>query len=137
MHKGFIKTAAILGALSVALGAFAAHGLKEKISDYAISIFETGVRYQFYHVFALLAAGIIYKEFKNKFIKWAGIFFIAGIVLFSGSLYLLTFIKGAVMPGYNWVGAITPIGGLSFIIGWFFLFTGTSKKSNHKISLNS
>ena len=129
MHKGFIRTAAIIGSLSVALGAFAAHALKETISDYAVNIFETGVRYQFYHVFALLAAGILYKEFHNKFIKWSGIFFIAGIILFSGSLYCLTYIKGAVMPGYNWIGAITPIGGLAFILGWLFLFIGCFKKS--------
>ena len=61
MHKGFIKTAAILGALSVAIGAFAAHRLKGSISDFALEIFETAVKYQFYHVFALLATGILYK----------------------------------------------------------------------------
>jgi uncharacterized membrane protein YgdD (TMEM256/DUF423 family) len=124
MHKGFIKTAAILGLLSVALGAFAAHALKESISDYAVNIFETGVRYQFYHVLALIAAGILYKEFPNKFIRWSGVFFIAGIILFSGSLYCLTYIKGAVMPGYKWIGAITPVGGLFFILGWLSLFIG-------------
>ncbi len=127
MHKGFIKTASILGALTVALGAFAAHFLKEQISDYAVNIFETGVRYQFYHVFALLAAGILYKEFPNRFIRWSGILFIAGIILFSGSLYCLMYIKGAVMPGYKWIGAITPIGGLFFILGWIFLFIGCFK----------
>lgn len=127
MHKGFIKTAAIFGLLSVVLGAFAAHSLKEMISDYAVNIFETGVRYQFYHVFALLAVGIIYKEFPNKFIKWSGIFFISGIILFSGSLYFLTYVKGTVMPGYKWIGPITPIGGLLFILGWLFLFIGCFK----------
>ena len=127
MHKGFIKTAAILGFLSVILGAFTAHALKELLSDYAVNIFETGVRYQFYHVFALLAAGILYKEFPNKFIKWSGIFFITGIILFSGSLYFLTYVKGTVMPGYKWIGPITPIGGLFFILGWLFLFAGCFK----------
>ena len=127
MHKAFIKTAAILGFLSVILGAFAAHSLKELLSDYAVNIFETGVRYQFYHVFALLAAGILYKEFPNKFIKWSGIFFIAGIILFSGSLYFLTYVKGTIMPGYKWIGPITPIGGLFFILGWLFLFIGCFK----------
>jgi len=131
MHKGFIKTAAILGVLAVALGAFAAHALKERISDYAVNIFETGVRYQFYHVFALLVAGILYKEFPNRFIKWAGILFITGIILFSGSLYCLMYIKGAVMPGYRWIGAITPIGGLAFILGWLTLFIGCFAKSNN------
>jgi uncharacterized membrane protein YgdD (TMEM256/DUF423 family) len=132
MHKGFIKTASILGALTVALGAFAAHFLKEQISDYAVNIFETGVRYQFYHVFALLAAGMLYKEFPNRFIKWSCILFIAGIILFSGSLYCLMYIKGAVMPGYKWIGAITPIGGLFFILGWISLFIGCSKKSTNQ-----
>lgn len=131
MHKGFIKTAAILGVIAVALGAFAAHALKERISDYAVNIFETGVRYQFYHVFALLVAGILYKEFPNRFIKWAGILFITGIILFSGSLYCLMYIKGAVMPGYKWIGAITPIGGLAFILGWLTLFIGCFAKSNN------
>jgi len=130
MHKGFLRTASIFGIISVGLGAFAAHVLKQQISDYAVNIFETGVRYQFYHVFALLAAGILYKEFSNKFIKWAGIFFIAGIILFSGSLYILTYIKGAVLPGYNWLGAITPAGGLLFIFGWLFLLLGCFSKSS-------
>ena len=129
MHKGFLKTASIFGLISVALGAFAAHSLKQHISDYALGIFETGVRYQFYHVVALLASGILYKDFQNKFIKLSGGLFITGIILFSGSLYILTYIKAAVVPGYNWVGAITPFGGLCFIVGWFFLFAGVFKKS--------
>lgn len=124
MHRGFLKTAAIIGVLSVALGAFAAHSLKATVSDYAVSIFETGVRYQFYHTFALLASGILFKEFPNGFVKWSGRLFIAGIILFSGSLYILTFIKAAVKPGYDWVGAITPVGGLCFIAGWICLFLG-------------
>ena len=131
MHKGFIRAAAIAGLLSVAFGAFAAHALKELFSEYAVNIFETGVRYQFYHVFALLAVGILYKEFPNKFIRWAGIFFIIGIILFSGSLYALTYVKGAVMPGYKWLGPITPIGGLSFIFGWMFLFIGMLKTNRN------
>ena len=128
MHTGFIKTAAILGAFSVALGAFAAHTLKGAISDYALEIFETAVKYQFYHVFGLLAAGILYKEFPGKMILWAGRLFIAGIILFSGSLYILAAIKAAVQPGYNWIGAVTPLGGLCFILGWIFLFVGCKRK---------
>lgn len=128
MHKGFLKTATFIGALSVAFGAFATHYLKQNVSDYAAGIFETGVRYQFYHAFALLASGILYKEFPNRFIKWSGKFFIAGIIFFCASLYALTFIKAAVLPGYDWIGAITPIGGLCFIAGWLFLFFGIAKK---------
>lgn len=128
MHRGFIKTAAILGALSVAIGAFAAHNLKGLISNYALEIFETAVKYQFYHVFGLLAVGILYKEFPGRTLKWSGRLFIIGIMLFSGSLYILAFIKAAVLPGYNWIGAITPFGGLCFILGWIFLFFGVAKK---------
>jgi uncharacterized membrane protein YgdD (TMEM256/DUF423 family) len=129
MHKGFLKTAAIIGALCVALGAFAAHTLKESISAHALEIFETAVRYQFYHVFALLAVGIVYKEFPGKMLLWSGRLFIAGMILFSGSLYVLTAIKAAGAQGYNWVGAITPLGGLCFILGWIFLFLGCKKNN--------
>jgi uncharacterized membrane protein YgdD (TMEM256/DUF423 family) len=128
MHKGFLKTGIIIGALSVILGAFAAHSLKNTISDYALGIFETAVRYQFYHAFALVITGILFKEFPRTQIKLAGRFFIAGIILFSGSLFLLAIIKAAVQPGFNWVGAITPFGGLCFILGWICLFTGIRKK---------
>ena len=130
MHKGFIRISAVFGFLSVALGAFAAHALRQKISDYAVNIFETGVRYQFYHTFALLAVGILYKEFRNKLMLWAGILFIIGIFLFCGSLYFLMCVKGMVIPGYDWVGAITPIGGLLFLAGWACLLAGVSVKGN-------
>src|SRR5688572_6562208 len=126
MHKGFLKTAFLLGALSVALGAFAAHGLKNYISNNAIATFETGVRYQFYHVFALLAVAMLYKDFPA--VRTAGWLFIGGILLFSGSLYLLSAIQGMVQPGYKWVGAITPFGGLFFIAGWLWMFMAVLKK---------
>jgi uncharacterized membrane protein YgdD (TMEM256/DUF423 family) len=129
MHKGFIKTAAILGALSVMTGAFAAHAMKGKIGDHAIATFETAVRYQFYHVFALLITGVIYKDFRYKTTLWAGHLFIAGIILFSGSLYFLAFIQAAVRPGYSWIGAITPFGGGAFITGWLLLFISFFKKA--------
>ncbi|MDQ6903878.1 MAG: DUF423 domain-containing protein [Bacteroidota bacterium] len=132
MHKGFLKIATLLGAITVVMGAFAAHALKQHISDYAFGIFETGIRYQFYHVFALLISGMLYKEFQNSFIRWSGILFIIGIILFCGSLYVLTFIKAAVLPGYDWVGAITPLGGLCFIFGWLCLFIGLLKKNARK-----
>jgi uncharacterized membrane protein YgdD (TMEM256/DUF423 family) len=127
MHKGFIKTAAVLGALSVALGAFAAHGLKQILSAELLQTFETAVRYQFYHVFALLATGILYAAFPNKLMKWAGNCFIAGIILFSGSLYLLCYVKHTALP-LNWIGAITPVGGAAFIAGWLLLFAAVAKK---------
>lgn len=129
MHKGFFKTGFLLAALSVAMGAFAAHGLKNYISQNAINTFDTAVRYQFYHVFALLLTAILYKDFKYTSILIAGWLFISGIILFCGSLYLLTFIQGMVLPGYKWVGAITPFGGVAFIAGWIFLFAAMFKKN--------
>lgn len=129
MHKGYLKTAALLGALSVALGAFAAHKLKELVSEYALGIFETAVKYQFYHVFALLAAGILYAHGKKNMMKWAGIFFMVGMLFFCGSLYLLTWVKTAGISGMGWVGPITPLGGLFFILGWIWLFLGIGTRN--------
>jgi uncharacterized membrane protein YgdD (TMEM256/DUF423 family) len=128
MHKGFLKTAALLGALSVILGAFAAHGLKKIYSPDNLLVFETAVRYQFYHVFALLTVGILYTAFPGKLLLWAGKLFIAGIILFSGSLYLLCYVKYSEMP-LNWIGAITPFGGAAFIAGWLMLFFAVLKRN--------
>ena len=129
MYSTFVKAAAILGALAVALGAFGAHALKQRTTDAVISIFETGVRYQFYHVLALLMVGILYRDFAGRWMLWSGWSFIAGIILFSGSLYLLTYFKIIVKPEYNWIGAITPLGGVAFIAGWICLFIGIVKST--------
>ena len=80
MHKGFLQIAAVLGAVSVAFGAFGAHALKRMASEAAVNIFETGVRYQFYHVFALALVGILYRDFSNKWMLWAGNLFIVGML---------------------------------------------------------
>src|SRR5215210_46763 len=93
MHKGFLITASILGALSVALGAFGAHALKKIVPPESVATFETGVRYQFYHTFALFIVAVLFSAFPGKWLINAGWLFIFGIVLFSGSLYLLTVIK--------------------------------------------
>lgn len=118
MHKTFLITAAMLGALAVALGAFGAHALKEKANAYTLGIFETAVRYQFYHVFALLASAILFQYFNATWLLWSGRLFIAGTLLFSGSLYLLTFFLIGGNESMKWLGAITPIGGVCFIAGW-------------------
>ncbi len=128
MHNTFIKLAAIIGALSVALGAFGAHALKQRASEYAVGIFETAVRYQFYHVIALLAVGILFKDFGNRWMTYAGWSFILGIILFSGSLYLLTYIKMIDKPSLNWIGAITPLGGVALIAGWVCMFMALLKQ---------
>jgi uncharacterized membrane protein YgdD (TMEM256/DUF423 family) len=128
MQKSFLKLGALLGELSVILGAFGAHALKQMLSDKSLLIFETGVRYQFYHAIALLITGILYKEFANKYLQWSGRLFGLGVLLFSGSLYFLTFIEISEKPGLKWIGAITPLGGACFIIGWILLALGISKK---------
>jgi uncharacterized membrane protein YgdD (TMEM256/DUF423 family) len=127
MHKGFLKVAALTGALSVALGAFAAHGLRQYLKPDVLSIFETAVRYQFYHGFALLAAGMLYASHPSAKMRWAGYLFMTGMVLFCGSLYLLCYIKYAGLA-LEWIGAITPFGGTAFIAGWLLLFAAVSAK---------
>jgi len=128
MHKGFLIAGSLLGALSVALGAFGAHGLKKIVSPEAVSTFETGVRYQFYHTFALLIIAILFEKFPGKYLVWAGNSFLAGILLFSGSLYLLTALNATETVGLRKVGIITPFGGLFFIAGWLLMLMAVLKK---------
>src|ERR1044071_9390539 len=113
MERTFFALASILGGLAVALGAFGAHALKARLSADMLQIFETGVRYHFYHALALgLVVVAIQYWPKTNLPTLAGWLFIAGIVIFSGSLYLLA------ITGIRWLGAITPIGGVAFIAGW-------------------
>ena len=128
MQTFFLKTAAILGALAVMAGAFGAHALKQLLSDKYLAIFETAVRYQFYHVFALLAVGILFKEFPGSYLVWSGRLFCFGILIFSGSLYLLTLLEAMGQQGFKWLGAITPVGGLCLIAGWVLLAVGMTVK---------
>jgi uncharacterized membrane protein YgdD (TMEM256/DUF423 family) len=121
MHRSFLTTASVLLGLAVILGAFGAHGLKETISAQSLATYETGVRYHFYHGFALLATGILYERFNKKWLRFAGYCFIIGIVLFSGSLYLLAMLMRPDVVGIEKIGLITPFGGLFFIAGWIFL----------------
>lgn len=120
--KKIIVTACILGAVTIALGAFGAHGLKTVVDQNDISIFETGVRYQMFHVLALLILGFANVITPNVR-KWVFLFFISGIFLFSGSLYLLALDE---LFGFsaNSIGFITPIGGLLLIFGWMRLAFG-------------
>jgi uncharacterized membrane protein YgdD (TMEM256/DUF423 family) len=121
MNKRFLTLAATLGALAVIAGAFLAHQLKSGMPPAAIEIYETAVRYQFYHVFALLACGFLAERFPGIQIKRAGLFFIAGILLFSGSLYTISgFVSNGISVPFA-LGVLTPLGGVSFILGWFFL----------------
>ncbi|NLR62192.1 DUF423 domain-containing protein [Chitinophaga polysaccharea] len=127
MHKSFLVWAAVLGALAVVLGAFGAHKLKELVPPETVSTFQTGVTYQFYHVFALLATGILFAQLPGSQLEWAGRCFIIGILLFSGSLYLLTVLKMTGNVGLRGIGILTPIGGVFFIAGWICLLSGILK----------
>lgn len=127
MHKIFLSIGALLGGIAVALGAFGAHGLKRIVPADTVSTFQTGVQYQMYHALALIGVAIIFEKFPNKLMSWAGISFCIGILLFSGSLYLLTILKATGKVGMEGVGIITPFGGLFFIIGWLLLFLGVMK----------
>ena len=119
MQTFYLKIAALLGALAVALGAFGAHALKKILDEKSLVVFETAVRYQFYHVFALVAVGILLKEFPNNQL--------IGILIFCGSLYLMTLLAAIGLQGFKWLGAITPIGGLCLIIGWVLMAIGVAK----------
>lgn len=124
MHKSFLKTAFLFAATAVILGAFGAHGLKKIITESSLQIFETGVRYQMYHAIGLMIVGMISNSLIQKRVLLAGKLFIIGIVVFSGSLYFLALTKDQ----FRFVGAITPIGGACFIVGWILLFLAVSDK---------
>jgi len=122
IDKNIVVIASSLGALTIAIGAFGAHGLKELIDTKAIATFETGVRYQMYHVFAIFILGIATMIPSNTR-KWVFRFFILGIIFFSGSIYLLSL--NTLLPfNAKTIGFITPIGGLFFILGWLRLGFG-------------
>ena len=129
MHKKFITTGALLGAIAVALGAFGAHGLKKVVPAETVQAFQTGVQYQMYHALAFLLTGLLYEKCYQRFARIAGILFMIGIILFSGSLYLLTAGKAAETASLDKAGIITPLGGVAFIAGWVFLFLAAMKKT--------
>lgn len=114
MTRIFLAIAAILAGIAVAAGAFASHGLRERLSDRALEIFETGARYQMYHALALLLVGVLLSraEAAQSLLIAAGWAFVAGIAIFSGSLYALS------LSGIKVLGAITPLGGVAFLGGW-------------------
>lgn len=112
MDRLFFAAGSLVGFLAVALGAFAAHGLKAYLDADLLITFETGVRYQMYHAFALLAVALAYAKWPVRGLLVSGWLFIAGIVLFSGSLYVLS------LSGVRWLGMITPLGGLALLAGW-------------------
>lgn len=122
MSKTILMTAALLMALAVAIGAFGAHGLKSHLSDEMMQTYKTGVEYHFYHALGLLLVGVLSLSMPSGLLNWSAVLLAAGIILFSGSLYVLA------VTGIKWLGAITPFGGLSFIVGWVLLFVAVWKK---------
>ncbi|MBS1771987.1 MAG: DUF423 domain-containing protein [Bacteroidetes bacterium] len=128
MYKQAVLAGTFFAALAVILGAFGAHALKQVLTPDLLQTFETGVKYQFYHSFALLATGIIYSFIPVKQIRLASAFFIIGICLFSGSLYALALLKMNGMVGLGGLGILTPIGGVFFILGWVVLMMGLISK---------
>lgn len=129
MYRTAMIFGAIFSALAVILGAFGAHALKAVLDATQLATFETGVKYQFYHSFALLATGIAYQFLPAAALKRAAVCFIIGILMFSGSLYVITILKFNGDVGLRGLGIITPIGGVFFIVGWiFFLLAFLQKK---------
>jgi len=115
MDRTFFALGALMALLAVAVGAFGAHGLRGRVAPELLEVFETGVRYHMYHALGLLAVGWACARWPATAPTAAGWLFLAGIAVFSGSLYLM------VLTGQRWLGAITPIGGLAFLLGWAVL----------------
>jgi len=120
MLRIFLMLAAFFGFTGVALGAFAAHGLKNRLTPEYLAVFQTGVHYQMLHALALLGVAVLSVQVGGALVKWAGWAFAVGILLFSGSLYLLT------LAGLG-VGIVTPIGGLFFLVGWALLLAAAAR----------
>ena len=121
MIKIVLSIAAFSAMLSVVLGAFAAHGLKSKLSETLLNTFQTGVQYQMYHSLALILLVILYRQMPQSLLIYSAGFMFAGIILFSGSLYMLA------LTQIKWFGPVTPLGGACFIIGWVLLIAATLK----------
>ena len=123
INRGFVVAGAGFAMLAVMMGAFAAHGLKQVLNTNALDLVDTAARYQMYHAIALVIVGIVstIPQFSRPWLKLAAVAFILGIILFSGSLYILA------LSGIKWMGAITPIGGIAFISGWCSLIVAALK----------
>jgi len=117
MERIFFLLGSLLAGLAVAAGAFGAHGLRERLSPDMLAVFETGARYQMYHALGLMGVAWAAGRWPGGLTTAAGWCFVAGIAIFSGSLYALS------ISGVRWLGAITPIGGLAFLVGWTLLAT--------------
>lgn len=122
-----VTIAAVIGFLGVALGAMGAHALKDELGPVGVNSYLTGVRYLFYHVFAIMLMHALSSKISEKFIKVASWFFIIGILFFSGSIFLLSTIPVHGIEAMRTLGPITPIGGLLFMVGWLLAVFGFAK----------
>ena len=129
--KKILLLVSLLGALAVILGAFGAHGLKEVLPEQSLSSYNTGIRYHFYHVLVLFGLSILLKDKYNKWFYYASISLVVGIVLFSGSIYLLATKDAIGLTHYKWLGPITPIGGVFFIVAWLLIGLGAMKSNDN------
>src|SRR5690554_6364720 len=127
MNKTIIGTAAILGFISIIFGAFGAHALKEVLTPEQLISFETGVRYQMYHALVLVLLFIISLKVNHVYFNRAAQFIFWGVILFSGSIYLLTLKNMLGIEALKYVAPITPIGGALIIVGWMFILLGALK----------
>src|SRR6266404_412202 len=109
MQRLFIIVGSLLAAVAVISGAFGAHALKEKLQPSQLQVFETAVRYQMYHAFALLIVGLLIDKFNSTYLVYSGYLFITGIILFSGSLYLLSMKNLLGIENWKWLGPVTPL----------------------------
>ena len=128
MHKIFLILGTVLGGLAVALGAFGAHGLKKLVPPETVATYQTGVQYQMYHALALILVGMLTERTANSFLNYSGLLFLGGVVFFSGSLYLIVSMQAMNKAIPTYIGIITPLGGLLFIIGWILLLLGIIRK---------
>ena len=124
MHRPWLMIGSLMGFLAVIAGTFAAHGLDQHLSPQMLEVFETGARYHMYHALAILIAAVIQGQYTTRLPAVAAGFFFAGIILFSGSLYLLA------VTGARWLGMITPVGGLAFLLGWAILVITSFKRTS-------
>lgn len=134
IYKPALNAAIIFAALCVIIGAMGAHALKGVLSDELLGTYETAVKYQFYHSLALAFTGMVYYAFPSVWVKRATWFFVTGIILFSGSIYLLVYLKQTATLGLGKLGLLTPIGGMFLIAGWILLLIGINKKTMDQLS---
>lgn len=127
-QKKMISTLAITGILAITIGAFGAHGLKPQLSEKLLSTYHTGVNYHFYHLMAMSFAYLLHIHTDNPWVRRGFWSFLLGIVLFSGSLYLLSIRELIGLSSYTWLGPLTPIGGLFFIFGWISILISAYKQ---------